>query len=190
MPSRSSAAVAVWRRAVATASCVSRSSVLRPQATRARPILIARRSRARRARRRTRAVLPAVAGSAVIVVFTVNPSSSRVPGASKRTAGDDTGRSRSKRRMRAEVAWAPRSRGHAGSMDRAHPCGHRDGQRMARGRAQGEALRPCERRWISPANRPIGRCCASALAVPGHHVGSRRLIGGWPPSALWRRSLL
>ncbi len=28
------------------------------------------------------------------------------------------------------------------------------------------------------------------LGVPGHQVGSSRLIGGWPPSALWRRSLL
>jgi len=27
----------------------------------------------------------------------------------------------------------------------------------------------------------------SALAVPGHQVGARRLIGGRPPSALWRR---
>ncbi|RIQ16104.1 single-stranded DNA-binding protein, partial [Jiangella rhizosphaerae] len=25
------------------------------------------------------------------------------------------------------------------------------------------------------------------LGVPGHHVGGRRLIGGRPPSALWRR---
>jgi hypothetical protein len=30
----------------------------------------------------------------------------------------------------------------------------------------------------------------TALAVPGHEVGCSRLIGGWPPSALWRRSLL
>ena len=28
------------------------------------------------------------------------------------------------------------------------------------------------------------------LGVPGHHVGHRRLIGGLPPSALWRRSVL
>ena len=25
------------------------------------------------------------------------------------------------------------------------------------------------------------------LGVPGHQVGDRRLIGGWPPSAVWRR---
>ena len=31
---------------------------------------------------------------------------------------------------------------------------------------------------------------ADALAVPGHQVGRRRLIGGLPPSALWRRSVL
>ena len=28
------------------------------------------------------------------------------------------------------------------------------------------------------------------LVVPGHQVGGRRLIGDWPPSALWRRSVL
>ena len=28
------------------------------------------------------------------------------------------------------------------------------------------------------------------LDVPGHHVGYRRLIGGLPPSALWRRTVL
>jgi EAL domain-containing protein (putative c-di-GMP-specific phosphodiesterase class I) len=28
------------------------------------------------------------------------------------------------------------------------------------------------------------------LAVPGHQVGDRRLIGGRPPSALWRRRVL
>ncbi len=28
------------------------------------------------------------------------------------------------------------------------------------------------------------------LDVPGHHVGGRRLIGGRPASALWRRSVL
>ena len=31
---------------------------------------------------------------------------------------------------------------------------------------------------------------AAVLGVPGHHVGDRRLIGGLPPRALWRRSLL
>lgn len=28
------------------------------------------------------------------------------------------------------------------------------------------------------------------LGVPGHQVGTSRLIGGLPPSALWRRSVL
>ncbi|NYD32740.1 hypothetical protein BJ958_004286 [Nocardioides kongjuensis] len=31
---------------------------------------------------------------------------------------------------------------------------------------------------------------ARRLGVPGHQVGSSRLIGGLPPSALWRRSVL
>lgn len=31
---------------------------------------------------------------------------------------------------------------------------------------------------------------AALLGVLGHHVGDRRLIGGSPPSALWRRSVL
>ena len=30
----------------------------------------------------------------------------------------------------------------------------------------------------------------SQLDVPGHQVGDRRLIGGSPPSALWRRRVL
>lgn len=30
----------------------------------------------------------------------------------------------------------------------------------------------------------------NVLAVPGHQVGSSRLIGGLPPSALWRHSVL
>ena len=30
----------------------------------------------------------------------------------------------------------------------------------------------------------------NALDVPGHQVGGSRLIGGLPPSALWRRSVL
>ena len=30
----------------------------------------------------------------------------------------------------------------------------------------------------------------NALVVPGHQVGSSRLMGGRPPSALWRRSVL
>jgi hypothetical protein len=34
-------------------------------------------------------------------------------------------------------------------------------------------------------NRLLGR-----LGVPGHQVGDRRLIGGSPPSALWRRRVL
>ena len=28
---------------------------------------------------------------------------------------------------------------------------------------------------------------AGRLVVPSHQIGSTRLIGGWPPSALWRR---
>src|SRR3954467_14434413 len=30
----------------------------------------------------------------------------------------------------------------------------------------------------------------SVLVVPGHQVGARRLIGGRPPRALWRRRVL
>ena len=28
------------------------------------------------------------------------------------------------------------------------------------------------------------------LVVPGHHVGDSRVVGVWPPSAVWRRSVL
>jgi len=35
--------------------------------------------------------------------------------------------------------------------------------------------------------RSMGR---DALAVPGHHVGASRVIGGWPPRAEWRRPVL
>jgi pimeloyl-ACP methyl ester carboxylesterase len=34
---------------------------------------------------------------------------------------------------------------------------------------------------------PLGGVGDGGLAVPSHQVGSRRLTGGFPPSALWRR---
>jgi hypothetical protein len=36
-----------------------------------------------------------------------------------------------------------------------------------------------ERRAVDTLLPPLG--------VPGHHVGDRRLMGGSPPSAVWRR---
>ena len=38
------------------------------------------------------------------------------------------------------------------------------------------------RTGVAPGRRDLG--------VPGHQVGARRLIGGSPPSALWRRRVL
>ena len=40
-------------------------------------------------------------------------------------------------------------------------------------------------RTLLATDAPGGR-----LGVPSHHVGSSRLIGVWPPSALWRRRVL
>lgn len=37
---------------------------------------------------------------------------------------------------------------------------------------------------------PAAEAVTEALDVPGDQVGSSRLIGGLPPSALWRRSVL
>jgi arginyl-tRNA synthetase len=48
---------------------------------------------------------------------------------------------------------------------------------------------------LTLADEVLGRRVAELvgderLGVPGHQVGSRRLMGGSPPSALWRRSVL
>lgn len=40
------------------------------------------------------------------------------------------------------------------------------------------------------SERENARKFGAALGVPGHHVGCRRLVGGLPPSALWRRTVL
>jgi hypothetical protein len=45
-------------------------------------------------------------------------------------------------------------------------------------------------RAIAEIGLPEGNGLRSALDVPGHHVGSSRLTGGSPPSALWRRRVL
>ncbi|GGG69104.1 hypothetical protein GCM10011374_36920 [Kocuria dechangensis] len=52
--------------------------------------------------------------------------------------------------------------------------------------------------WVRPspslndraAQIAAGRAEGVQLGVSGHEVGCRRLIGGWPPSALWRRPVL
>jgi hypothetical protein len=43
---------------------------------------------------------------------------------------------------------------------------------------------------VASQQLPIELHRKCALGVPGHHVGYRRLIGGLPPSALWRRTVL
>ena len=49
---------------------------------------------------------------------------------------------------------------------------------------------PATRRSSRPSADHPAQAAGHRLGVPGHHVGDSRLIGGSPPSALWRRQVL
>jgi len=66
-----------------------------------------------------------------------------------------------------------------------HPCVRALHAALA---GEGGKVSSRRRRHSPDEQLPVfGRLSLDALGVPGQHVGHRRLIGGSPPSALWRR---
>ena len=82
--------------------------------------------------------------------------------------------------------------------DRHRRCGepptgvHRGGdQRLRRsGGRRRRARDGVDRRRRRDRAAPRAPVAPSVLGVLGHQVGDSRLIGGWPPSAVWRRRVL
>ena len=74
--------------------------------------------------------------------------------------------------------------------ERMYDAAEQESERSARGRPVGRRVGAAVGRRAGCGGRALPARPGQELAVLGHQVGDSRLMGGWPPRALWRRRVL